>query len=147
MPDAPQMESNTESSITLVAIENGEYNINGGEWQSSPVFEGLTPSTSYTFTQRKRETRSHYASPTSPEAAFCTMPYDQLCESHRSTFKVYPNPAKDYITIEGTGLLTVTNVLGQTIMTKEIKGKGKVELPRGIYFVTMGNDTRKIVME
>ena len=93
MPEAPQMESNTDTSITLVAIEDGEYNINGGEWQPSPVFEGLMPSTSYIFTQRKKETRSHYASPVSPEAVFCTMPYDHLCENHRSTFKVYPNPA------------------------------------------------------
>jgi len=147
MPEAPQMESNTESSITLVALEDGEYNINGGEWQDSPVFEGLTPSTSYTFTQRKKETRSHYASPTSPEAVFCTLPYDQLCENHRSTFKIYPNPAKDCITIEGTGTMTVTNVLGQTLLTKEIKGKDKLELPQGLYFVKMGNETRKIVVE
>ena len=147
MPEAPQMESNTDTSITLVAIENGEYNINGGEWQDSPVFEGLLPSTSYTFTQRKMETRSHYASPASPEAVFCTMPYDQLCESHRSTFKIYPNPAKGYVTIEGTGILTIANTLGQTILTKEIKGKEKVELSQGLYFVIMGGKTRKIVVE
>ena len=147
MPDAPQMESNTDSSITLVALEGGEYNINGGEWQNSPVFEGLTPSTSYTFMQRKKETRSHYASPASPEAVFCTMPYDHLCESHRSTFKVYPNPAKGCITVEGTGTMTITNALGQTILTKEIKGKGKMELPEGLYFVKMGDETRKIVVE
>ena len=147
MPDAPQMESNTDSSITLVALEGGEYNINGGEWQNSPVFEGLTPSTSYTFMQRKKETRSHYASPASPEAVFCTMPYDHLCESHRSTFKVYPNPTKGCITVEGTGTMTITNALGQTILTKEIKGKGKMELPEGLYFVKMGDETRKIVVE
>ncbi len=147
MPDAPQMESNTDSSITLVALEGGEYNINGGEWQNSPVFEGLTPSTSYTFMQRKKETRSHYASPASPEAVFCTMPYDHLCESHRSTFKVYPNPTKGCITVEGTGTMTVTSALGQTILTKEIKGKGKMELPEGLYFVKMGDETRKIVVE
>jgi hypothetical protein len=146
-PEAPQMESNTETSITLVAIENGEYNINGGEWQNSPLFEGLTPGTSYTFTQRKMETSSHYASPASPEAVFCTMTYDQLCENQRSAFKVYPNPAKDYITIEDTGLLTITNVLGQTVLSKEIKGRAKVELPKGLYFVTMGSETRKIVVE
>ncbi len=147
MPEAPQMERNTESSITLVAIESGEYNINGGEWQASPVFEGLTPSTSYTFKQRKKETRSHYASPSSPEAVFCTLPYDQVCENHRSTFKIYPNPSDGHITIEGSGTMTVTNVLGQTIMTKEIEGKGKVELPQGLYFVTLGGETKKIVVE
>ena len=147
MPEAPQMESNTESSITLDVIENGEYNINGGEWQDSPLFEGLTPNTSYTFTQRKMETRSHYASPASPEAVFCTKPYDQLCENHRSTFKLYPNPSNGYITIEGTGTIIITNVLGQTILTKEIEGKEKVELPQGMYFVTLGSETRKFVVE
>ena len=147
MPEAPQMESNTDTSITLVAIEDGEYNINGSDWQPSPVFEGLMPSTSYIFTQRKKETRSHYASPVSPEAVFCTMPYDHLCENHRNTFKVYPNPAKGYIIIEGTGNMTVTNALGQTILTKEIKSKEKLELPKGMYFVTLGSETRKIVVE
>ncbi len=147
MPEAPQMESNTDTSITLVAIEDGEYNINGSDWQPSPVFEGLMPSTSYIFTQRKKETRSHYASPVSPEAVYCTMPYDYLCENHRSTFKIYPNPAKGYIIIEGTGNMTVTNALGQTILTKEIKSKEKLELPKGMYFVTLGSETRKIVVE
>lgn len=147
MPEAPQMESNTDTSITLVAIEDGEYNINGSDWQPSPVFEGLMPSTSYIFTQRKKETRSHYASPVSPEAEYCTMPYDYLCENHRSTFKIYPNPAKGYIIIEGTGNMTVTNALGQTILTKEIKSKEKLELPKGMYFVTLGSETRKIVVE
>ena len=147
MPEAPQMESRTESKIILVALENGEYNMNGGEWQNTPVFEGLTPNTSYTFTQRKMETRSHYASPASPEAMLSTLPYDQLDENHRNSFKIYPNPAKDYITIEGAGTMTVTNDLGQTILTKVIKGKEKLELPQGLYFVKMGGETRKIVVE
>ena len=43
--------------------------------------------------------------------------------------------------------MTVTNALGQTIMTKKIKGKEKLELPKGMYFVTMGNETRKVVVE
>lgn len=145
-PEAPQMEDCTESSITLVTLEDGEYNMNGGEWQLSPVFGGLEPETSYTFTQRKKETRSHYASPTSPEAVFSTMP-DQLEEMRRNAFKVYPNPAKDHIMVEGTGLLTIMNVLGQIVMTKEIVGKGKVELPQGLYFVKMGSEIRKIVVE
>ena len=146
-PEAPQMESNTDTSITLVAIENGEYSINNGLWQTSPLFEGLTPNTSYAFTQRKMETRSHNASLASPEAVFSTMPFDQLNENHRSTLKVYPNPAKGCVTVEGTGILTVTNSLGQTILTKEINGKGKITLPRGLYFVKLGKETQKIVVE
>ena len=146
-PEAPQMESNTDTSITLVAIENGEYSINNGLWQTSPLFEGLTPNTSYAFTQRKKETRSHNASLASPEAVFSTMPFDQLNENHRSTLKVYPNPAKGCVTVEGTGILNVTNSLGQTILTKEINGKGKITLPRGLYFVKLGKETQKIVVE
>ena len=147
MPEAPQIESNTDTSITLVAIEGYEYNINNGEWQSSPFFESLTPSSSYTFTQRKMETMSYYASPVSPDAVFCTTPYDHHCENYRSTFKAYPNPTKGCITIEGTGTMTLTNSLGQTLLTKEIKDKVKVELPQGMYFVTMGSETHKIVVE
>ena len=147
MPETPLMESNTDSSITLVAMEGCEYNINGGEWQQSPLFEGLTPNTSYVFTQRKMETRSHYASPVSPEAVFCTLPYDNTCENYISTFKVYPNPAKGYVMVEGTGSLCVTNILGQIIMTKEIDGKERVELPQGLYFMKMGAETYKVIVE
>ena len=43
--------------------------------------------------------------------------------------------------------MTVTNALGQTIMTKEIKNKEKLELPQGLYFVTLGGEMRKIVVE
>jgi hypothetical protein len=43
--------------------------------------------------------------------------------------------------------MTVTNALGQTILTKEIKEKEKLVLPQGMYFVTLGSETRKIVVE
>ena len=62
-------------------------------------------------------------------------------------FKIYPNPSNGCITIEGTGTMMVTTALGQTILTKEIEGKENVELPQGIYFVTMSGETRKIVVE
>ena len=70
-----------------------------------------------------------------------------LGENEATAFRVYPNPAKDRFTIEGTGTLTVTNTLGQTILTKEIDGKATIELPRGMYFVKMNGVTRKIVVE
>ena len=63
------------------------------------------------------------------------------------TLIVYPNPAKDSVTIEGTGTAIITNALGQTIMTKEIDGTETVELPKGLYFVKMNGVTRKIVVE
>ena len=70
-----------------------------------------------------------------------------LNEVEGKTFKIYPNPAKDRVTIEGTGILTITNALGQTVMTKEIDGKTTIELPQGLYFVKLGGATRKIVVE
>ena len=70
-----------------------------------------------------------------------------LGENEVTTFKVYPNPAKDRFTIEGTGTLTVTNTLGQTVLTREIDGKATMELPQGLYFVKLCGVTRKVVVE
>ncbi|MBR5082302.1 MAG: T9SS type A sorting domain-containing protein [Bacteroidales bacterium] len=70
-----------------------------------------------------------------------------VSENEENHFKVYPNPAKDRVTVEGTGLMTVTNTLGQTILTKEIDGKATIDLPQGLYFVKLGNEMQKIVVE
>lgn len=68
-------------------------------------------------------------------------------ESYDNQFYVYPNPAKDCVTIEGTGKAIITNALGQTIITREINGKETLKLPQGLYFVKMNGVTRKIVVE
>ena len=70
-----------------------------------------------------------------------------LGENEATTFKVYPNPAKDRFIVEGSGTMTVMNTLGQTILTQEIDGKASVELPQGMYFVKLGGTTRKFVVE
>ena len=72
-PVAPTMQNHTPTSITLNSVSGCEYNINGGAYQSSATFGGLTPNTSYTFTQRKAETATHLASPASPTAQFSTQ--------------------------------------------------------------------------
>lgn len=68
-------------------------------------------------------------------------------EYDQSDFQVYPNPAKDRITVEGIGNLSITNALGQTILTQVIDGQTTIELPQGLYFARMGNVVRKIVVE
>lgn len=70
-----------------------------------------------------------------------------LGENEATTFKVYPNPAKDRFTVEGSGTMTVMNTLGQTVLTQEIDGKTTIELPQGLYFVKLGGATRKVVVE
>ena len=86
--------------------------------------------------------------------------YEKLAFSNRSdsgivgideldndNIKVYPNPANGMFMVEGTGILHITNALGQTIQTKEIDGKTIVELPQGLYFVKLNGVTQKIVVE
>ena len=55
-PAAPLAKTVGCDSITLEPIENGEYSMDGLNWQSQPVFSGLSPDTEYTFYQRIAET-------------------------------------------------------------------------------------------
>ena len=70
-----------------------------------------------------------------------------VTELSEVAFEVYPNPAQGRFTVEGTGTMTISNVMGQTILTRKIDGKETIALPRGMYFVKLGNQTRKIVVE
>ena len=71
-------------------------------------------------------------------------------ETMCATMSVYPNPAKGRFTVEGTGLLTVMNVLGQKVMERTIEERNTVTLPEGMYLLrlTSGNasTTRKVVV-
>lgn len=48
-PAAPQAQQTTAASVTLKAVAGAEYRMGSGDWQASPVFEGLEPETEYTF--------------------------------------------------------------------------------------------------
>lgn len=63
-----------------------------------------------------------------------------------SEIKVYPNPSKGNVTIEGNGNLTVTNMLGQIVLIKEIIEKETITLDKGIYFVKIGEKTEKVIV-
>ncbi|MBQ6770956.1 MAG: T9SS type A sorting domain-containing protein [Bacteroidales bacterium] len=68
-------------------------------------------------------------------------------EEFAGLFSVYPNPSEGCFTVEGTGVLRITDVLGRVIMEKEIIDSEKVALPKGLYFVTLDGKTRKIVVD
>lgn len=64
--DAPVVQSQTASTITLKPVENMQYSLDSRNWQDSNVFTGLDAGTEYTFYQRIAATdtqESSYASP------------------------------------------------------------------------------------
>jgi len=71
-PAAPTMASKTFNSITLNTISGAEYRIDSGAWQSSTLFDNLTPATQYEFEARMAETTNYSASPISPAVQIIT---------------------------------------------------------------------------
>ncbi len=61
--------------------------------------------------------------------------------------KIFPNPTQSQFTVEGSGRMTVINLLGQTILTRDVEGQTIVELPKGLYFVQLDGVTQKVVVE
>lgn len=68
-------------------------------------------------------------------------------QEQTNSISIYPNPAQGRFTVKGTGGMTVSNLLGQVVLVKEIDGQTTVALPQGMYFVKLGNEIRKIVVE
>ena len=68
-----------------------------------------------------------------------------------SDFKVWPNPNNGTFTVEGEGHLKVFNLLGQTVIDRDLDGKTTMTLPLGMYLVQLVNgttsETRKVVVE
>lgn len=61
-PAAPTVARMGETSLTLNAESGCEYRMNGGEWQSSPTFNGLSDGKAYTFEQRVADSATQLAS-------------------------------------------------------------------------------------
>ena len=66
-------------------------------------------------------------------------------------FRVYPNPAHDMITIlGGQNDYRISNLLGQTLMTGTIHVDSQQidvsALPAGLYYITVGELTKKVVV-
>lgn len=61
-PAAPVAKKVTSTSIEINSVSNCEYRINGGKWQASNVFTGLTPATAYKIEMRYKKTTTQYAS-------------------------------------------------------------------------------------
>lgn len=58
---------------------------------------------------------------------------------------LYPNPSDGSTVVEGTGRLTVFNLLGQHLISRDVEGQATVTLPPGIYVVRMEHNNNVIV--
>lgn len=72
MPNAPVVESKTNTSVKLVEKTGFEYSKDKLNWQESSSFEGLSPATEYTFYQRIKETETEFASKSSSSTKVVT---------------------------------------------------------------------------
>ena len=88
------------------------------------------------------------------ETVEVTVTWDAVQEQAKEA-KFYPNPAKDLIYVEGTGLLQVElfNIMGQTVLIADenFKSIDISHLQNGIYFVrlktTQGEKIIKLIIE
>lgn len=73
--------------------------------------------------------------------------YHDVDENPVATFTVYPNPTDGLLFVEGQGEYRLTNPLGQILLlgttTKTIDVSS---LPAGLYFLTIGDQTQKIII-
>jgi VCBS repeat-containing protein len=143
-PAAPVLADKTGTVITLVEIAGAEYRMDNGTWQDSPVFEGLTPHTSYIFYARMKETATHEASPVSesltvatlgiaaeliglsinatPHVITDTVDYMATCGESSVTLNISASPAAStVITVNGTERSNLTDIpLTQTLTVVKI---------------------------
>lgn len=78
---------------------------------------------------------------------FMTYDWDAVNETEMESVNVYPNPAQGQFTVEGNGLMVITNILGQEVLRQEVEEKATIELPTGMYIVRLNNAISKVVVE
>ncbi len=89
-----------------------------------------------------------------PRRMFCglTSTEDEIVNT---SFIIYPNPAKDHVTIShlpaDNSILTISGMLGRKIKTLSTEGKATIDidvsdLRKGIYLVTVGGLSKKLVV-
>ena len=87
-PAAPTLKDRTYTSITLNTIDGAQYRCNGGAWQTSPEFTGLTAGTTYTFEAYYPETANCKASSASEKVEFSTLRHSSGSSSSNPTYSV-----------------------------------------------------------
>ena len=112
----------------------------------------LAPNTTYDIQSyimvRAEGTSKTY---TSELRQFTTLQGDAIGQPQEREFRIRPNPAQDHFVVETDGKparLEIRNLLGQQVCTMTLTGEktsvSTDHLPRGVYFILIENDTRKI---
>lgn len=82
-----------------------------------------------------------------------------IAEQTLSNFKVYPNPAKDFITVQYTSAnnienVSLYNIAGQEMTSQAVESMGDNKVtfnvesyPQGIYFARIGSSTYKFIKQ
>ena len=94
-PAAPTLKDRTYTSITLNTIEGAQYRCNGGAWQTSPEFTGLTAGTAYTFEAYYPETANYTASPASKAEEFSTLRHSSGSSSNPTYSVTTPSKSEN----------------------------------------------------
>lgn len=72
--------------------------------------------------------------------------YTNVNETVASSPSVYPNPSNGVFTIEGEGVYSIYNTVGQLVKTINVEGIQEIVLPSGLYFVRNDETTTKVVV-
>lgn len=133
-----EIHDNGNSGLVYDLYDNSPYNITavGNDWG----------------TTNEQEVEDHiFHQKDDPDLGLVTfipfVGYDAVEEPNTLSFEVWPNPTQGRFIVEGKGRMTITNALGQTLFSREIDGKESIALPQGLYFVKIGNTTRKVIVE
>ena len=122
-PAAPTKASATKNSITLNTVSGCEYSKDGENWQDSPTFSDLTPSTEYTFYQRVKATANTNASAASTGASFNTeadtyaMTITLVIGAVMSKSLTYNGEAQELVKDETAADVTPTYAIGANATT------------------------------
>ena len=87
-------------SIAATPVDGAEYRVDDGEWQSSPVFTGLKPETTYTVYQRLKGSADGNYKPSEPTSVQVTT-----SKTGTTSMSVPFVPEFESKTYDGAGLL------------------------------------------
>jgi len=144
-PAAPTLASKTANSITLNEISGCEYRMDGGAWQTAPLFAGLQPETSYSFEARKAETATHLASEPGPAAQFKTDPLG-VDENELNNIQVYSFQNSVYINkksnvdVQSVKIFDMTGRLVFQTAVNNVLTVIPLNVASGIYHIVLQND-------